>query len=276
MEKLQAAIARARAQREDADPALRIGAARTPAHTPNRAAGPLPVWEALTPLTLDPRHLARNRIVTIGSNAETTTFDMLRTKILQQMAAKGWTRLAITSPGPGCGKTTTAINLAGSLARQADTRAVLMEMDMRRPSLARLLGQSPPASVFDLLEDRIGFSEQAHRLGNTVALSMNATPFRHPSELFLQTRTSAKLDQIQAETGSDLMLFDMPPMLVSDDTTAFLPQVDCVLILAAAETTTLSQIDQCEREVASQTNVLGVVLNKMRLKDESYGQYGKY
>ena len=63
--------------------------------------------------------------------------------------------------------------------------------------------------------------------------------------------------------------------LVSDDVMGFMGQVDAVLLVAAAETTTTKEIDACERELAGQTNVMGVVLNKCRYANEGYGyDYG--
>ena len=60
-------------------------------------------------------------------------------------------------------------------------------------------------------------------------------------------------------------------MLVSDDTMAFVGQVDAVLLIAAAEATTVKEIDACERELDSQTNVMGVVLNKCHYMGAEYG-----
>jgi BioD-like phosphotransacetylase family protein len=66
-------------------------------------------------------------------------------------------------------------------------------------------------------------------------------------------------------------------MLASDDNVGFLGNVDCALLIAAAESTTLSNIDLCEKELAQLTNVLGVVLNKCRYPDDSVGYaYGSY
>ena len=59
----------------------------------------------------------------------------------------------------------------------------------------------------------------------------------------------------------------------TDDTIAFLPRVDCALLIAAAETTAVKEIDNCEREIAAQTNVMGIVLNKCRYMEADYG-YG--
>ena len=60
-------------------------------------------------------------------------------------------------------------------------------------------------------------------------------------------------------------------MLVADDVIAFLPNMDAVLLVASAGTTTIAEIDQCERTLAEQTNVMGVVLNKCRHMPEGHG-----
>ncbi len=57
------------------------------------------------------------------------------------------------------------------------------------------------------------------------------------------------------------MIFDLPSVLVNDDTRAFLKNADCALIVIRANSTRYGQFDACEREIAEQTNVLGVVLN---------------
>jgi hypothetical protein len=62
---------------------------------------------------------------------------------------------------------------------------------------------------------------------------------------------AAALDRIEAEYDPSILIFDMPPMFVSDDAMAAMGQMDCVLIIAAAETTKIKEIDRCEREVAS-------------------------
>jgi MinD-like ATPase involved in chromosome partitioning or flagellar assembly len=66
----------------------------------------------------------------------------------------------------------------------------------------------------------------------------------------------------------DVLICDLPPMLASDDVAAFLPNVDCVILVVEAEADTLGQVDACERELAAQTNVLGVVLNKCRQQND--------
>ncbi|MBB4021519.1 MULTISPECIES: tyrosine-protein kinase family protein [Actibacterium] len=270
MEKLQAALEQARRQRTEG--ASERGPAKAALVRPLQQ-NVVEAWDALQPLNADPKLLQRNRVYTSLGNAYATPYDMLRTKMFQLMNANGWRRVAITSPSPGSGKTTTTANLASSFGRQVDLRSVVMDMDMRRPSLARVFGHSGTYSVFDVLEETVPFAEQALRFGKNVALSMNTKTARDPSELFLRRRTAEIIDEIENTYQPGIMLFDMPPVLSNDDTRAFLDNVDCALIVAEAEQSTIKQIDLCERELAEQTNVLGVVLNKCRFSDDSYG-YG--
>ena len=86
-------------------------------------------------------------------------------------------------------------------------------------------------------------------------------------------RAREVLAAIEERWKPDVTIFDMSPMLASDDNVGFMGNVDCALLVAAAESTTLANIDACEKELAQLTNVLGVVLNKCRYSDETAG-YG--
>ena len=271
MEKLQLALEKARRKREQHDDSP--PQAGQPAKSGRKVAfrETAAYWQSLTPINIEPRVLKRNRVVSIEACEEAAGFDLLRTKTLLQMRKNGWKRLAITSPTTGCGKTTTALNLALGLTRQADKSGILFEMDMRRPSIARMLGFRPEFGVGELLSGAIDFKSQAVRVGDNVALSINFGPEKNTSQLLMRDSTARLIDEIEQEFQPDIVIFDLPPLLVSDDTTAFLKNSDCALLIAAAEKTTVSQVDSCEREIAEHTNVLGVVLNKTRFVEEEDG-----
>jgi protein-tyrosine kinase len=273
MEKIQAAIEKARAQRAGQDPGPGPGV-RTPHEA---AAPPTPgtdaAWAALSALRVDPARMAAHRIVAFQGGREAVAFDVMRTRVLQQMRANNWRRLAITSPTPGCGKSTIALNLGFSFARQPEIRTILAELDLRRPSLAGTLGIKGRTSLSQVLDGRADFADVAVCHGGNLALATNQGPARNPAELLHGPNVPAALAAIEALYQPDIMLFDMPPMLVSDDTMAFAGQVDAVLLIAGAEATTIKEIDICERELATQTNVMGVVLNKCRFMGPDYG-YG--
>lgn len=272
MEKLQKAINKARgdrdkqSQREAAAPRGNVAAPRKrkPVHRST-------AWEALNPVELDTELLVKNRVVTMTASKAATAFDILRTKVLLQMKENGWKRVAITSPHPGCGKTTTACNLACGITRQPDITGMLFDLDMRQPGVARTLGFRPEKSFFGVLEGRYAFEEQASRVGDNLALGLVRDRRADPTSLLLNTKTAEILDEIEATYDPDLMIFDLPPLLTGDDTRAFLKNVDCALIILRSEVTKISQADVSEQEIAKYTNVLGVVLNSCRHTDESHG-----
>ena len=259
-----------------------IAKARARGEAPERNDGrvtrlPLPAadeaWAGLRPHVPNARHLARNRIVTLEGGDAAMPFDILRTRMLKEMRSHGWRRVAITSPDAGCGKTTLAANLALSLARQTELRALLVEIDLRRPALAGLLGVERPPQFSQVLAGEGDPLQALLRIGPNLALGLNAAPVRGATELLQNPRLVEVLKRLEKTLAPGLMLFDLPPMLRGDDTLAFLDKVDCALLVVEAEVSTLQTVDQCEQELSRGTNVLGVVLNKMRHGEVAYG-YG--
>lgn len=234
-------------------------------------------WKTVQPFQPSDRLLNRNRIIGYRSCAESVPYDVMRTKMLQKMRSKNWTRIAITSPTAGAGKTMTCINLAFSLSRQSDVHAMLLELDMRRPSMARMLGIKDNCQFARALAGDDAPEKHMRRYGKNVIFASNRAPERHPAELLQGSRSAHVVDAIETQFRPDIMIFDTPPLFAGDDTMAFLDQVDCALLIAEAEKSTIEDIDKSEQELAARTNVLGVVLNKCRYlsRHEEYGkEYG--
>ncbi|MDG4649608.1 CpsD/CapB family tyrosine-protein kinase [Roseibacterium sp. SDUM158017] len=274
MEKLQKALQKAREQRTapgSANGAVQSIARAVEAENPT---GLDALWAELTPHEPDRELLDENLLVSLTADQKSTPFDILRTKTQLLMQKNGWSRLGITSATPGCGKTTLACNLALGFARQSQLRVLLIEFDLRRPSISRMLRASPRHDVTEMLTGKVSFADQALRIGTNVAVSMAQRPVDDPTSVLLNQQTHATLARIEETYAPDLVIFDLPPLLVSDDTRAFLKDVDCTILVAKAEATSVSQIDACEREIAEHSNVLGVVINQCRhADDESYYGY---
>jgi len=275
MERIQAAIQKAKERRSETGlPPAAAGYAAPRAGRVPRAAATGPAWAELAPFEPDARVMVRNRVVTFADvDPAHATFDMMRTRILRAMRQNGWSSLGITSPTSDCGKTTTTLNLAFSFAHQPDVRTVLVDLDLRRPAVARLLGLSQPQSMASVLQGTRSVAENFVRYGDNLAIGTNATAMRNSAELLLSGTTAQGVAALKEAFLPDVMIFDLPPMLASDDVMAFIPHLDCVLLIAAAERTRLDEVDKCEHDLAEQTNVLGVVLNKCRYMGEDYGYY---
>ena len=269
MEKLEAALAKAREARLSGTTGVDVvqGGQR------DQRSSVAAAWQALPEVVISAERARQGRIGALLGGKDATPYDMLRSRTFRTMKESNWSRIAITSPNVACGKTTVALNLALSLARQKELKIALIDLDLRRPSLHKLIGCKPAHSVHEMLEGKVTFAEAAVRIGDNLAIAMNNTASRHPAELLHSAQSRSILDAIEAQWRPDIFIFDMSPMLASDDNVGFLGNVNCALLVTAAESTTLQSIDICEKELAQLTNVLGIVLNKCRYSDSSAG-YG--
>ncbi|WP_137110710.1 CpsD/CapB family tyrosine-protein kinase [Rhodobacter sp. SY28-1] len=259
MERIQSALAKARAARD------RKMQASKPGGQSAVESGP---WYDLAEIPLNPKVLERNRVVAMHPGQAAASFDLMRTNLIRALRSNGWSRVAITSPTQGCGKSTVALNLAFSLARMADTRVLLLELDMRHPTLQGILGLEPSQNFAGMLASGTIDYSQIRRLGPNLAVGLNSKPMDSPAELLSATRTADMVDEIEAKLQPDVILFDMSPMLSNDDAISFLDQVDCALMVAAADETTSTEVDKCGKDLGKRTQVLGVVLNKCRFMEQ--------
>jgi Mrp family chromosome partitioning ATPase len=293
MERLQEALSRARERREKAasgaDPspvperpmaAPSASAMAGSADAARRQSGDAAVaaaWAALPNLQINEKLFQANRIVSYFGGREASPFDMLRTKLVQQTRSNGWRRIAVTSPNARCGKTTVALNLAFSLARQADLRTLLLETDFRRPTIARTLGIKEPYSFARVLAGQEKAASHMVKFGGNVAFAVNHVSASNPAELLQSASAKAALKELEATFAPDIVLFDTAPLLSSDDTLGFLENVDAALLVAASELSTIEEVDVSESELADVTQVMGVVLNKSRYFSKAYSyEYGYY
>lgn len=280
MERIQTALAKARADRANSRDGHELAGqaqAQGSGQGSNDGRDGDAKWQAIPQVELNGKLLEKNRIYTRPIGNLGAAIDVLRTRVMQQMMANNWRRLAVTSPTTGCGKTMLALNLALGIARQHESRTLLAEFDMRRPAVAANLGLTGRDIQFSrVLAGQQDFAQNAYRIGENLALSFNGKErIAEPGVLLHSSSVPRVLDEIAQDYDPDIMIFDLPPLTAADDVLALARYADAVLIVAAAGETTVKQIDACEKELAQQTNILGVVLNKCRYMEEqsSYEYY---
>ncbi|APG48206.1 CpsD/CapB family tyrosine-protein kinase [Phaeobacter porticola] len=225
------------------------------------------VWERLHRVPLDIRghQAARSPLVNFFRNSPTANaFDLLRTRLLHSLKAQGWKRVAIAAPTAGCGSTFSAVNLALSMARVPGTRTILMDLNFRRPGIASALKLPPSGDMPGFLSGDLSLPEHLIRPAASLAVGLTAAPDRNAAEILHDGRCAGVIDDMVLSTGADVTLFDLPPVLEHDDTAAFLPQVDGVLLIADGTRTTAAHLAACEKMFEGQTQLLGVSLNRAR------------
>ncbi|QAX30582.1 exopolysaccharide biosynthesis protein [Leisingera sp. NJS204] len=246
---------------------LAATAAAPPAQLPATLPEP---WDRVRQVPFDAAAQAQARLPLVSrfrADPAAKSFDLLRTRLLHTLKARGWKRVALTAPAAGCGTTFTAVNLALSLARVPDSRTVLMDMNFRRPGAARALGMTAPGELAGFLSGRVQMEDQLLRPLPSLAVGLNGAVDQDAAEILHGRSCAGVLDDMMLRLGADTALFDLPPVLEHDDTAAFLPQVDGVLLIADGTRTTAAQLAACEKMLAGHTQMLGVVLNRARKAD---------
>ena len=233
---------------------------------------PAKVWESLAPVTLNEPHLTGNGLFPTASvDPAAAAFDVLRTRLLHGLAARNWRRIGVTSPTHGCGKSFVATNLALSLARRPDSRTVLIDLDLRRPQLAGLLGLTDIGPLHEFLSGEQPLESQFRRVGRSLALGLNGMAVPDASEVLHSPETGLALQALTEHLDAEVVLLDLPPVLVNDDVAALAPHLDAVLLITDARRTSPDDIRACEQAFEGRLPLLGVVLN--RAQDRRVGRY---
>lgn len=196
-------------------------------------------------------------------------FDLLRTRLLHSLKAHGWKRVAVTSPSAGGGTTFCAVNLALSLARVPNSRTLLMDLNFRAPGVAAALGIPPHGNMAAFLAGEVPLGQHMQRLSDTLAVGCNCHPDQNASDILHDRRAAEVISATLDETRADTVLFDLPAVLEHDDVTAFLPQVDGVLLISDGDKTTAAELAACEKMLSGHAPLLGVVLNRAQQSDKT-------
>ncbi|WP_025899936.1 CpsD/CapB family tyrosine-protein kinase [Sneathiella glossodoripedis] len=246
--------------------------------SPSRPRRPAPdvesekiAYSETTVTELDTKQLSSNRIITFDSeDPDSVAFDVLRTQVLAKMDENGWNTLAITSPSPECGKTVVALNLALSIAKQTDKTALAVDFDLKRPRIADYLGLKPKASLFDYLEHDLEVKDILINPGfPRLVVLPNTVPVKNSAETLTSRRVKSLVHDLKSRYESRIVIYDLPPLMAGDDAIAFMPQVDCVLLVVASGETKPIEVKEARRQIQS-TNLLGVVLNKSSERQTHY------
>jgi exopolysaccharide/PEP-CTERM locus tyrosine autokinase len=164
--------------------------------------------------------------------------------------------IVVTSALPNEGKTYCAVNLAMSIAMEKDHTVLLVDADVARPSVLKVLGLPAAPGLMDvLLDDQIGISDVILR---TNIPNMSLLPAgrnnKHATELLASQSMSALLAEVASRYPDRIVIFDSPPLLLTTEANVLAAQMGQVVMVIEAETTTqrdvreaLRRLDNCPR-----------------------------
>lgn len=263
MDRVRKALDLARLERAHAGSAPRLERAAPAAEAPAEpSAGPVGqiVYSRTRVFAPPPEHLEHHRIMPAAAAG---AYRMLRTQVLQRMDAHSWRTLAIFSARAQDGKTTTAINLAVSLAGDHSHTVLLVDLDFRRPRLAGYFGLSSEFGVDDVLSGRAPLEDCLYHpegFGRLVLLPAHGG-LGNSSEILAGPRSRELVAELRARYPERIIIFDLPPVLDADDALSFAPQVECGLVVAAEGRTRRGDLVRTI-ELLHNTPLVGTVLNR--------------
>lgn len=209
--------------------------------------------------------LKENRIIA-GFNVDKRAepYRQLRTQVLQKLRENSWKTLAITSPNENAGKTLTAINLAISLSKEENQTVMLVDLDLRNPSILRTFSASTEYGIVDHLRGEVSISDLLVNPGfeRLVVIPGKADP-HYSSEILSSPAMKVMLNDLKTKYESRIILFDLPALLVNDDALLFTPLVDAVLLVVEEAQSTPDEVKR-SLQLLEGTQVLGTVLNKSK------------
>jgi capsular exopolysaccharide synthesis family protein len=200
----------------------------------------------------------------------------LRTNIQFSSIDKKVQVVAVTSTGPGEGKSTVAANLAVVTA-QAGKRTLLIDCDQRKPRQHRVFGVTNDRGLSNMLADDSNFALAVQKSGveNLLLLTSGVKP-PNPSELLSSSKMKNFVSSVRSQL--DFIIIDTPPLLMVTDAQLLSSYIDGYILTIAS--------GEADRDAAAKSKelldnvngkILGVVLNKINLSGKGYyGYYGKY
>lgn len=223
----------------------------------------------------DSKVLRANRIVApFLEDPDSEFFRMLRTQVLHRMKQRNARTLGICSSRPDEGKSLMAINLAISISSVEGKSVLLVELDLRRPSLLKTLGLSVEQGIDDVLA---GDAEVGDCLVSPGYEGLVILPARKPrlrSSEFVSSAAMASLASgFRDQYPDHIIMYDMPPMLLGDECLALADHLDAHLFIVEEGKTQKNEI-QRSLSLIDPGKILGTVLNKVSRR--SHRQYGYY
>lgn len=202
-------------------------------------------------------------------------YRILRTNLQFMTIDQSIKTIMITSPNPGEGKSITAANL-GVIMAQADLKTIIVDADLRRPTMHKVFQVSNLEGLTDLL--RSSDNDLTHHLKNTgienlqIITSGPLPP--NPSEMLSSQRMLDLLKRLGSM--ADVVIFDSPPVLAVTDATVLSSRIDGVIVVTQAKRTRRDATKQVIKRLDHVgANILGAIINQVTGKGD-YSHYSYY
>jgi protein-tyrosine kinase len=232
-------------------------------HVPTAQDKPLkPLYSSTKVIKCDADLLHRNRVVSVCTRDEADRLKILRTQILNTMSQEGKNTLMITSANPGEGKTLTAINLAISFSHQFNKTVLLVDGNIKKPTIHQYMGLEDGPGLADCLVEKTSMTEGLVNPGmDRIVIFRGGTPHTNSAELLGSEKMKALLKEMKERYPERFIIFDTNSVLTSADPLVLANLVDGILLVVEAEKTKKEDLLKA-LEMFKDKPVIGTVFNK--------------
>jgi non-specific protein-tyrosine kinase len=269
MSKLKKALEKAREARGESGEAkiMRIDPAPPPEGAVNekkKDAGPLKLFYKNTKtVKCDISLLKKNHVISVCTEDGASTLKILRTQVLDRISEDGKKTLLITSANPGEGKTLTAINLAISFSHQLDKTVLLVDTDIRKPSMHKFFGLGDLPGLSDYLIGKCEIEDVLINPGiDRFVILPAGRPLTNSAELLGSSRMQMLLQEMKDRYRDRFIIFDSAPVLTSADPLVLASIVDSILVVVEAEKTPRENVKKVF-DMMRNRPIIGTVFNKL-------------
>jgi len=214
---------------------------------------------------IDYRKLVNQRIISIHHcNTVSDRFKLLRTQVLSLLREQGNNCILIASANRREGRTTTAINMAISMAQQLDNTVLLVDSDFKEPAVHKILGLSAEQGLSDCLLGKATIEETLINPGiNRLVILPGGRPIPNSAEILGAPRTETIFRELKERYADRYLIFDSPPLLASADSLILSEYADAILLVVEAERTTTNDLLRM-RDLLGGKPVIGTIFTKVR------------
>lgn len=267
------AVSVAAGAQASAAPAVAAPAPAAPTVSKAQAA-PAPAPRAPTKrVELDLAHMRDSGMVTAAGGRTTLVedFRIIKRPLIKRAFAertpgdKPGNLIMITSSLPGEGKTYCAINLAMSIAMELDNTVLLVDADVARPSVLRVLGLPAQRGLMDiLLDDKLDLADVMLRTNvDTLSILPAGTSNARATELLASQIMSTFVTEIANRYPDRIVIFDSPPLLLTSEAHVLASHMGQIVVVVESETTTQHAVKESLRQLEGCKNV-NLIYNKTR------------
>jgi non-specific protein-tyrosine kinase len=253
---------------------VRPGTVSDPGTAPGRPGWVSPAYTVSREVGLDPAVLEENRCVAYNTESpQVEAYRVLRTRIMHRTRENGGITVMVTSALAGEGKTVTAINLALTFAKAYSQTALLVDADLKRQQVHRVLGFESEKGLGNYLQDGCAISDLVVWPGiEKLTIISGGKRIDGSSELLGSAAMKALVEDMKNRYPNRYVFFDVPPVLAGADTITFAPLVDHILFVVRAGRSPLEDVRKA-LQMLPKEKILGLVLNRQPDADASKYYY---